>query len=66
MAYIAESKFYEKLGSEVNFHDLKATRELDDENKDSYVENVRDAEKRNYQARFYQYYAYFSNILTSG
>lgn len=66
MAYIAESKFYEKLGSEVNFHDLKATRELDDENKDSYVENVRDAEKRNYQARFYQYYAYFSNMLNSG
>lgn len=66
MRYASDRVFFDELGSQLIYKGLKATRKTDDGVVDKFVETSREGRMRDLQARFYQYYAYLSNVLSSG
>lgn len=66
MRYASDRVFFDELGSQLIYKGLKVTRKTDDGVVDEFVETSRESRMRDIQARFYQYYAYLSNVLNSG
>lgn len=66
MRYASDRVFFDELGSQLIYKGLKVTRKTDDDKVDELVETSKESRMRDIQARFYQYYAYLSNVLDSG
>ena len=66
MRYASDRVFFDELGSQLIYKGLKVIRKTDDDKVDELVETSKESRMRDIQARFYQYYAYLSNVLDSG
>ena len=66
LRYASDRVFFDELGSQLIYKGLKVTRKTEDGAVDKLVETSRESRMRDIQARFYQYYAYLSNVLKSG
>ena len=66
MRYASDRAFFDELGSQLIHKGLKVIRKTGANKIDDLVETSKDSRMRDLQARFYQYYAYLSNVLDSG
>lgn len=66
MRYASDRAFFDELGSQLIYKGLKVIRKTGANKIDDLVETSKDSRMRDLQARFYQYYAYLSNVLDSG
>ncbi len=66
MRYASDRAFFDELGSQLIYKGLKVVRKTGANKIDDLVETSKDSRMRDLQARFYQYYAYLSNVLDSG
>lgn len=65
-AYIRNRAFFDELGFKIAETTLKVERKTSEGNIDELADTSQGSRMRDLQARFYQYYAYFSNVLASG
>lgn len=66
MRYASDRAFFDELGFRLTYEGLKVIRKTGANKIDDLVETSKDSRMRDLQARFYQYYAYLSNVLDSG
>lgn len=66
MRYASDRAFFDELGSQLIYKGLKVVRKTGANKIDDLVETSKESRMRDLQARFYQYYAYLSNVLDSG
>ena len=66
MRYASDRVFFDELGFKLLHKSLQVVRKTGTNKRDKLVETSKESRMRDIQARFYQYYAYLSNVLESG